>query len=282
MASYDEFRADLFPVMQKWEGRLKEDWERIKGIDDKTLRLANICEHNRFKNLLCSMSMLFHDDNALAVRYTPQIATVTKMVDKHDTDFENVGDDIERIVCLAEKTLANHNATSCKLVEGYVGLCIDCIKQGDEVIPCSKRAELIARLNKMIVQVRGFTRHGQKGDRGIILQLRENKGDVFCVTCLAVVFSVECEDCGLVFPCSGNSELDVYAPVECPKCKSVHLKKSNKIHRICGHFVDSMEQVRAGCVQCKENVPTVAECDCDGDEVGVVGVNDKKCGCCVQ
>lgn len=268
MAAYDEFRADIFPIVQNWEERLKEDFERIKGIDDKTTRLANICEHNRFNNLLRSMSMLLHDEVAVAARYSPQIATVTKMVEKHYSVLENVGDDIEKLVCRAEITLANNAMTpcmltSCKLAKGYIALCIDCIKQGYDVIPASKRTELIRRLNTMIVKVKGVMRQyvQQDDDRGIILQLCKNKGDLFFVTCVAALFSVECEDCGLVFPCSGNSELDVYAPACCPKCKSVHLKRSNKIHRCCGHFVESIEQVRLGCVQCKDKVPPVMECN---------------------
>lgn len=276
MGAYDGFRADLFPVMQKWEGLLQEDMDRIKGIDDKTMRLAHIREHNRFKNLLASMSAVFHDDLAIAERYCPQIATVERALSRHvDLDMEHVGQDIEKLVRLAEHTLARFDGVysmraACKLVEGYVAWCIECIKHGYEVIPSAERSELIARLNKMIVAVKSWGGDKQKDDRGIILQLRENKGDVFITTCMAVVFAVECEGCGLVFECSGNSECDVYAPARCPRCRSARLKRSNKISRGCGHFVDSMEQVRSECAQCRDSVPA-----------SIVGVKHTNC-CCVQ
>lgn len=261
--AFDPFRSDLKPLIDAWEPRLKVIWEDTVAREaDKDTRLAAIVEHNRFNELLGVMKWLWEDNGALE-RYAKKIGHVrSKVLSAVQTAHESVGDDIDSLVKRCEGLVS---------ASAMVSRSISCIKEGHEVIPLAKREELITRLNRCITAINQWKDHG---GQGIILQLRESKS---FVRCMAVVYTLQCQDCGHMFACSGNSDCDVFAPARCSKCGSCHLSKSNKIQRHCGHFVDSRAQVspRVECPDCKMGKAVEPT-----HEVGAHG--HKTCRCAVQ
>lgn len=215
---FDVFRADLDKMVVTWQPMLDELWKEIKTIPDKDARLPLIIEYNRFKDIVREMEWLRTDHTAVT-RYAKSIAAI-KCELHMSRNHESIGDDIMFLVNDIEKLLDQNSTRMCYICIS-IRKVIQCLKNGDEVVPAKRREEIISKLNRCIARRNESVMIPQ---HGIILQLRKDKEFIHCIS---VIYHVQCSNCRHTMQVIGNSECDVFAPVRCHKCKCYELNKSN-------------------------------------------------------
>jgi hypothetical protein len=218
---YDKLRGDLKDLVDKWEPALEIITEDVRTLEDKNTRLAHLVELNRFKDLLTIMKTLHEDQDAL-FKYTRKIASIRSEL-YINSEYENVGTDIIKLI----ESIENFQLDSSNIHQVRINIkrCIRLLKRAKGVLPSKTMDDLIDRINKCIIKRNKVQDHPQ---HGIILNLCEERGDFefgFITQTLAQI-NVKCNECEHVFEASGNPALDIFAPVECPQCRSKDISRA--------------------------------------------------------
>lgn len=220
---YDQLRGDLKELINKWVPAVEIIAEDIKNIEDKNAKLAHIVELNRFKDLLAIMKKINEDEYAID-KNTRKIASIRSEL-YVNSEYENVGSDIVKLIEAIENLLLDSG--NIYQVRVNIKRCIQVLKRGKGVLPSKTMRELIDRLNQCIIKRNKIQDHPQ---HGIILNLCEERGEFGFITQTLAMIDVKCNECEHIFEASGNSALDIFAPVQCPQCRCKDISRSSFKH----------------------------------------------------
>lgn len=216
---HDKFRLlrkQLSPILKAWKPLMEEIRIQIRDVEDSNLRMSYLIEYNRFRELFKEIEFLKNDEIAID-KNIKRISSIKFQLQKN-AEFENIGNDIMKLVKCVECEL-NTDTPKMHYVVSTIKRCINLIKQGQDVIPIKVRDDLIKHLNDCIIKRNKKVEHPM---HGIIIQLREATD---FVTCVAAICNVKCLSCNHVIQFSGNTALDIYAPIKCSRCNGYDLER---------------------------------------------------------
>ena len=230
MEQFKILRNSLEPILDSWEATLADAWRQIRKNPEKDKRLAVIIEYNNFFNIFVQIKQL-HQESV-----TQNTKTIAEIRCKlwQNANFNNIGQDILEIIKSIEITILSTKPDIMYIVStsNRVG---DLLKQGNDVIPFKTKNECINRLNPCIIYI---NQHIRYPTHGIILQLNEDRDQH---KMLAAIYHVMCNECNRIITVTGSTDGDIFAPPNCPTCKSsnmmqYHIASREEFENLCQPF----------------------------------------------
>lgn len=214
---YDVFegmRHELSPIIDSWNEKLDIIWNHIQQNKNQNMHLSYLVEYNTFRDIITLLEYIKNNSEDID-RNSQAISQIRQTLLNKD-EYENIGDDIVKYV-LDIKTRIDQKQIKTFRIGSKLKRAINMVKIGEHVIPHKTKEEIIDVLNECIVK---WNQKAMFPSHGIIIHLTENTHHH-----KEVIYHAQCQQCQFIMQCSGSSDLDIYAPIKCPKCSSFNLKK---------------------------------------------------------
>lgn len=193
----------------------------IMQENDPVLRRAGLAKLNKYRDFWLQ---------GYSVRKTPSFDNMQRHLNEMQSliQNDNIGNDILKLIEEINKQL-DCAMPRAYLINALIFKTIHLIKLGLPVIPMETKNDLIEQLNLAITRRNKLVRR-QDRINGIIVNLKPYEYNGYGYD-TALIVNWNCNSCDQKWFENISHHADIFAPLECPKCKcgEIRLTKSKKM-----------------------------------------------------